>query len=362
MLDLSQLGSEAIWQQARMHGVRIFGAGGFARDLARALLRLGIRVHGFVISAQGIQPDVAGLPVTSIHALNEQQRAQPIWLGIFNRGEDADYARIRAFCLGLGLNQLVHPQQYFDFVASEMGWRYWLTGKQDYAVGQSRIEDAIALLEDDASTATMRALLDFRLGHAPETGSVPDIAPQYFPSFMCSQIRAGCNFVDGGAYDGATLAEAARHLSIGQAWAFEPDMNNYRLLANAAPALPFPVTSIPAGLSDAPALLGFNAGGGEASAIGQSGSDRLPVVSLDACLGNAQIDFLKLDVEGHDLPALEGARGLIRKSRPVLALAGYHRWDDIYKIPEFIHSLGMDYKIRTLRHAYNTFDTVFYAY
>ena len=47
---------------------------------------------------------------------------------------------------------------------------------------------------------------------------------------------------------------------------------------------------------------------------------------------------------------------------PVLAIAGYHRRDDLWRIPAWISSLDLDYRLRFRIHAHNSFDAVFYAY
>ena len=57
-----------------------------------------------------------------------------------------------------------------------------------------------------------------------------------------------------------------------------------------------------------------------------------------------RVDFIKVDVEGADLGVLEGAARTIREQRPRLALAAYHKPDDLIKIPEFIASLGVPYR------------------
>jgi hypothetical protein len=75
------------------------------------------------------------------------------------------------------------------------------------------------------------------------------------------------------------------------------------------------------------------------------GDTRIQCVKLDECLIGQRVDYIKLDVEGHDLAALEGARDLIDRYRPVLAIAGYHRWDDIWRIPEFLKRYAPDYRI-----------------
>jgi FkbM family methyltransferase len=57
-----------------------------------------------------------------------------------------------------------------------------------------------------------------------------------------------------------------------------------------------------------------------------------------------RLDFLKVDVEGADLGVLRGAAATIAKQRPRLAIAAYHRADDLVCIPEFIASLGVEYR------------------
>lgn len=62
--------------------------------------------------------------------------------------------------------------------------------------------------------------------------------------------------------------------------------------------------------------------------------------------GIERVDFIKLDIEGAEIPALEGARGTIEKHRPRLALCLYHKWDDVLTIPAFLASLSFEYEYR----------------
>ncbi len=57
-----------------------------------------------------------------------------------------------------------------------------------------------------------------------------------------------------------------------------------------------------------------------------------------------RVDFLKVDVEGADLGVLEGAAETIRSCRPRLALAAYHRPEDLATLPGFVESLGVPYR------------------
>jgi FkbM family methyltransferase len=72
----------------------------------------------------------------------------------------------------------------------------------------------------------------------------------------------------------------------------------------------------------------------------------LPVQSVDALVAERRIphiDFLKIDAEGADLGVLEGASETIRSQRPRLAIACYHKPDDLVTIPDLIASLGVSY-------------------
>lgn len=64
-----------------------------------------------------------------------------------------------------------------------------------------------------------------------------------------------------------------------------------------------------------------NMGGVSISAEGQSHheiKERIRTVRLDDTLGGRKIDFIKIDVEGAELLALQGAEQILRKSRPTM--------------------------------------------
>ncbi|MDH5434558.1 MAG: FkbM family methyltransferase [Gammaproteobacteria bacterium] len=56
------------------------------------------------------------------------------------------------------------------------------------------------------------------------------------------------------------------------------------------------------------------------------------------------IDFVKMDIEGAEVPALNGAAEVIKKFKPKLAISVYHKWDDLLVIPQLIHSIRDDYE------------------
>jgi FkbM family methyltransferase len=362
-IDLSITGkaTEAILAEARKVGVLIFGNGSFASALAHALKAIGIRVTALVVTAPRADTH-DGIPLIALASLDQHMQRLPMWIGVFNREGPSDYAALAALCRASGVLNLLVPPQYFEIVAKDMGWRYWLTDRSNYASQLEAINQAIDLMADADSRRQLSATIAFRLGADPTSIPQPDAGCQYFPSFMTAKMDYAVTFVDGGAYDGDTLRQAANHLKPASAVAFEPDPANFARLADAARTLLFPVTCFPCGLSSESRHLRYSVGQGEASAICGGGEGLVQVARLDDCLPATPIDYFKLDVEGHEMEALAGAAQCLRRDRPRLAIAGYHRWDDVWRIPRFIRQLDLDYTIAFRIHAHNTFDGVFYAY
>lgn len=56
------------------------------------------------------------------------------------------------------------------------------------------------------------------------------------------------------------------------------------------------------------------------------------------------VDFIKMDIEGAEIPALKGAQDTIKTHKPKLAISVYHKWDDLLTIPKLIHSIRDDYE------------------
>lgn len=355
--------AEELIRQARREGITIFGAGSFALAVRRAAAHLGLDVKAFVVSSSR-QQDLDGIPVLSLGGLSEQIKALPMWIGVFNHRQEADYSLLRRICSEAGVINTLLPQCYFEAVAKTMGWRYWLTDRVNYADCEGRLANAFAMLDSEKSKQQFEATLSFRLGHNLDAAPQPDADPQYFPAVVAehAQTMQGIWLADGGAYDGDSLREAAMRVDLKGAYAFEPDPENFRKLGSYASGLSIPVICFPCGVSGATELLSFSTGQGEACAIGAEGDTRIQGVALDDCLHNQPVNFIKLDIEGSELEALRGASRIIRRNRPILAIAAYHHWDHIWSIPEFVRSLAMDYRLAYRTHEHNTFDSVFYAY
>lgn len=160
---------------------------------------------------------------------------------------------------------------------------------------------------------------------------------------LCRQRRT---FVDGGAHAGVWSVALAPVFS--RVIAFEPCREACECLSvNTGPLAN--VTMVPVALSDADAELRFalphaRANSGE-MCVADHG-EMSPAIPLDK-LGLQDLDLLKLDVEGWELPALVGARGTIERCRPVIVLEE-NGTEKLHGLPErgargFL--LGLGYRV-----------------
>lgn len=65
--------------------------------------------------------------------------------------------------------------------------------------------------------------------------------------------------------------------------------------------------------------------------------DLVKVIALDSHI-TEEVTFIKMDIEGAELEALKGAKSLIRKYKPKLAVCIYHK-EDLWEIPYYIKCL-----------------------
>jgi len=74
----------------------------------------------------------------------------------------------------------------------------------------------------------------------------------------------------------------------------------------------------------------------------------VPLTTIDklvAELNLPRVDFIKMDIEGAEVPALAGAHDTIARFKPRLAIATEHKDDDEFTIPAAVRKLRSDYQM-----------------
>lgn len=87
---------------------------------------------------------------------------------------------------------------------------------------------------------------------------------------------------------------------------------------------------------------------------------KVETIDIDSVIDNG-VTFIKMDIEGAELKALEGAKEVIKKYKPRLAICVYHKIEDIIDIYDYITKLVPEYKVYLRHHNISGPETVLYA-
>ena len=84
---------------------------------------------------------------------------------------------------------------------------------------------------------------------------------------------------------------------------------------------------------------------------GESGVDKLqlPITRIDTLASELQlprVDFIKMDIEGSERFALAGAKAVIARHQPRLAICSYHLSDDVAAISTLVRQANAGYSMR----------------
>lgn len=203
--------------------------------------------------------------------------------------------------------------------------------------------------------------------------------PQYFPPEFVRRLGEYEVFLDCGAYIGDTIETFREQTGdVFQAiYSFEMDKHNFEALSKSPCVKDSRIHLIQAGVSNQTAVVNYKSSGVESSyyfaRVGnhelQADGIVLPTaktVSIDDLVSNGTIKekatFIKMDIEGAELDALHGMENLMRCEKPKLAICVYHKPEDLWEIPLYIHSILPQYNIFLRHHSISHDETVLYAY
>jgi FkbM family methyltransferase len=166
-------------------------------------------------------------------------------------------------------------------------------------------------------------------------------------------IRPGDVVLDCGANVGV-FTRKALDMGASQVIAIEPGPENVECLRrNFAPEIASGrVRLVPKGVWSTIDTLEFHVDPENSAAdsflINRPGSRmvRVPVTTIDSLvreLALDRVDFIKMDIEGAELEALDGGAAVIRERKPKISISAYHHGDHPVQIPARIRTLRADY-------------------
>lgn len=220
--------------------------------------------------------------------------------------------------------------------------------QEDFIKNQREWEKLEEVLYDQESKEVLNDLLKYRLTGNYFYMNKYSFRPeeQYFEDFL--ELKKGEVFLDAGGFDGDTTELFCnKNPDYSRVFLFEPEGSNLEKAKTRLKKFQN-IDFIPLGVSNKKETLRFNADKGSASAITSSGNVEIQVTTIDQLI-DSTISFIKMDLEGWELKALEGSKKHILRDHPKLAIAVYHHPSHFWKIYGYIYSLRKDYKI-FLRH------------
>jgi FkbM family methyltransferase len=343
----------------------LFGSGGACSWLISGLKREGMILSGILDDSASLDDNLNNKKLNefcifspkSKNFTNEIKSKSIVIMGILNPLIDTDLIKKRLIDDGwknvvdFGKwteEQYIKYQKCFSPISSDR-WE-----NKNFELNSVR-----KLLFDDQSVKIFDAFLKFVKEGKDQFP--PIFSNPYFPSDI-PKLNSPLRMIDCGAFTGDTISEAkSLGYNIELVHAFEPDLFNYKNLCKNSEKYGN-VNCWPCGVSNKTKLIKFYNQNDMGSFISDTGDQIIQCVSIDDCLSNCHINFIKMDIEGSELDALIGGQNLIKKYLPRLAISIYHKTNDIWEIPLFLYKIyGNNARYYLRNHSRIIADTIFYV-
>lgn len=337
-----------------------------------------ITFAAFVLQKHGLRPE----------AIVDRKFAMPTtWNGVpamnladFVSRSGADTARLKAVVT-------IGKREFHDEVVAQLGaagfasvmfasdiYEYHLPyalpgfeleGAAFFRQRERLIRDGFALFSDERSREIYVRLLMTHIERRPIPIQFDPLEDQYFPADVALN-RGKQRFVSCGAYDGDTVRQFNRRFGkVERIACFEPDADNFRRLSAYLEAerdgLARSVEAFPMGVGAQDALLRFGGGQQTNSAFSDGGGGEVRCVALDDVMSDFHPTMITMDIEGGELGALRGAQNTLRSDQPDLAISIYHRPQDLWELPLFLHSVDAGYRFFLRNYTGFPAESVLYA-
>jgi len=318
--------------------VIIYGAGNVGQYVYRFLRNRGIPVHCFLDRKAQPGDQLHGVPIlppVEYSISRHDRESLRVIVAVFNR--DSEILQIIETLERAGYSRIITYVDFHHCFCEDLEDNYWLTARARYKEFHSAICEGASLWADESSRQLYWNILEFRLSGDYSVLPQPDLKNQYFPLGVPEWVTP-MRFVDCGAFDGDTVAAIfARIKDVEAVAAFEPDEQNFPKLVSRVQEFLSSDTefySWPSGVYSSTRQLSFSSQG-EASHLDSSNkaAKMVQCVSLDEVIPRFRPTLIKLDIEGAELEALHGAKHLITRSLPGLAVCVYHCAEHLWEIP-----------------------------
>ena len=345
----------------------IYGAGECAKNTYELLHEYNIEIDGFCVDEEYYIENIYINNVKIYNVNNIISEDVELIIGFENRS--------RAISIVKELGERGIKVYYFEdlFCFRTMDYRFFIDNINNY-------QKAYDLLEDNLSKEIFIAHINSRIAGDYSDISQYDSKLKYGYDFEIMHIGKNEIFVDCGAFDGDTILEFFDYTAgeYNKVIAFEPDEENAQKLIKKTNEYNN-IYVITKGVSNVNEVKKFYNDGSLYSNFVDTGlwgektrrdiyndTDNytsIPVCRMDDEIINEGVTVIKMDIEGSELNALQGAEEIIKTNHPKLAICIYHKSEDLFSCINYIHSIVGEnvYKYYIRHHSDNITETILYA-
>ena len=240
--------------------------------------------------------------------------------------------------------------------------------KSDYEKIIKKSIEVVKILEDNESKRIFVELIKGYFKDSPVDISYNKICEgnQGFAKGIIN-LNSEESFVDCGAFNGDTIKEFLKRTNneFSEIYAFEMDKDNYYDLEKFIDDLSInkkeSIFAYNIGLWNESGTIKYNNKSTAASNISEKGKTIACIDQLDTILEGKTVTLIKMDIEGAEMEALNGAEKILKRQNPKLAISIYHNMADLWEIPLYIKKTVPAYKIYIRHHTEIFCDTMCYA-
>ena len=351
--SLKDFDSNEIW---------IYGTGSFARRVYQELTTLNIKVQGFLDHFES--KSFCDLPVFKLENLIISSEIVVV-IGICNL--HVDVAEIIGRLQSFQVMKIVNPVQFAILLNKENleFTNYWLSGNMKiYENCATDIQNFRELLQDDDSRREYDSILNYRTkGDIDSLRAPRGLEKQYLAEDLGSP-PARMRILELGSFQGEDISRFMQSgYKIDFGLLLEPDLENYKKLVGYVKSQDIRnVIALPLGAWNETTLLRFSTSGESGAHVSSTAKEFVPVIRIDDVISGLEFNYIKMDIEGAEIQALQGLEDYIRINSPQLAISVYHKPQDLWEIGLLLEDLypgKYEYFLRT--YGNQTFDSVLHA-
>lgn len=244
---------------------------------------------------------------------------------------------------------------------------------------KGQFNNTYELFEDEESKIVFLSYIDAKANCIKEDIIKPIYelwnSKQYFNDLYPKDFFHKHVLLDCGAYIGDTAEQFINFIQASDlqkyVYAYESDEQNFEQLKCVAEKYNI-IKPYPYGVGEQSKQLYFEMDGTSHSRVVDYETEhKIRIVSIDDMIKNGKmggdVSFVKMDLEGEEIPALKGMSKLISENMPMLAVCVYHKQADLIEIPKVIMKIAnktkknIKYKFYLRHHSFNVAELVLYA-